>query len=403
MNFGEMLRVAVHSLGAHKLRFVLSALGIMIGVASVIAMISVGQGATYNIRARVESLGSDLVTISPAFRVGRSGAASLQLAEVFTLDLAQELRRAPAVQEVVPISQTSGTIKYRDRNVQISMVGGTAAYISVMNYPIAEGRFYSSQDVERYGKVIALGSEIAQQIFPGESPVGKEVVIERSGTRLLFTVIGVMTNKGQLGLARFDNQIYMPVTTLTRRITGQRSVNSYSVKATSTQQVEDAIQQLSAIMARKLENPEDYNVRAQQDIIETVNQNAATLTFLLGGIAGIALLVGGIGIMNILFVSVVERTREIGIRQALGAKRRDILFQFLTESTLTSVVGGAIGIGLGVLISLVVANLSRWPLIVPSYAIALGVGFSLVVGIIFGVYPAFKASRLNPVEALRYE
>jgi putative ABC transport system permease protein len=283
------------------------------------------------------------------------------------------------------------------------MVGGTAAYISVMNYPIAEGRFYSSQDVERYGKVIALGSEIAQQIFPGESPVGKEVVIERSGTRLLFTVIGVMTNKGQLGLARFDNQIYMPVTTLTRRITGQRSVNSYSVKATSTQQVEDAIQQLSAIMARKLENPEDYNVRAQQDIIETVNQNAATLTFLLGGIAGIALLVGGIGIMNILFVSVVERTREIGIRQALGAKRRDILFQFLTESTLTSVVGGAIGIGLGVLISLVVANLSRWPLIVPSYAIALGVGFSLVVGIIFGVYPAFKASRLNPVEALRYE
>jgi putative ABC transport system permease protein len=403
MNYLEMLRVAVHSLGAHKLRFILSALGIMIGVASVIAMISVGQGATYNIRSRVESLGSDLITIVPAFRVGSGGAASTQITTVFTLDLATEFTRVPAVQDVVPIGQTNGTIKYRDRNLQTSLVGGTPAYSAVLNYPIAQGRFYSAQDVERYAKVLVLGSEVAQQMFQGENALGKEVVIERGGARLLFTVIGVMTSKGQLGLARYDNQVYLPITTLLRRITGQRSVNSYSVKARGTERVDEAIVQLQYVLSRKLDNPDYYSVRAQQDIIETVNQNAATLTFLLGGIAGIALLVGGIGIMNILFVSVVERTREIGIRQALGAKRRDILFQFLTESTLTSVVGGAIGILMGVGISAIVAYFSRWPVIVPTYSIVLAVGFSLAVGMIFGVYPAFKASRLDPVEALRYE
>lgn len=403
MSILEMLRVTMSNLRAHKLRSALSVLGIMIGVASVIAMISVGQGATYDIRTRVEALGSDLITVSPAFRVGSAGAASVQIAGIFTLDLAKELAKAPAVRDVVPIIQVSGTIKYRDRNVQTTLVGATPAYSPVMKYPVANGRFYYEQDVERYAKVLVLGSEVAQQLFPGEDPVGKEVVVERSGVRLLFIVVGVMTSKGQLGFARYDNQVYLPVTTLERRITGGRAVNSYSVRVVSTEQVDEAIEQLGFILSRRISNPEDYRVRAQQDVIEAVNQNAVTMTFLLGGVAGIALLVGGIGIMNILLVSVIERTREIGIRKALGAKRRDILFQFLTESTFVSIFGGIIGLLFGVGIAAVIASFSRWPLIIPSFSVALALAFSLTVGLVFGVYPAARASRLDPVEALRYE
>lgn len=403
MNFLEMLRVTVNNLSAHKLRSALSVLGILIGVASVIAMISVGQGATYEIRSRVEALGSDLITVSPAFRVGRAGVASAQLTEVFTLELADELAKAPAIRDVVPIVQVNGTIKYRDRNLQTTLMGVTSAYTSVLNYPVANGRFFSEQDLERYEKVLALGSEVAQQLFPGEDPVGKEVVIERAGTRFLFIVIGVMTSKGQFGFAQYDNRIYMPVTTIARRITGDRTVNSYSLRVASTEQVNEAIEQIEFILSRRISNPDDYRVRAQQEIIETVNQNAVTMTLLLGGIAGIALLVGGIGIMNILLVSVIERTREIGIRKALGAKRRDILWQFLTESTFVSVLGGGIGVLVGVGVAALIASFSRWPLIVPSYAILLALVFSLSVGLVFGVYPAVRAAQLDPVEALRYE
>lgn len=403
MSLLEMLRTTVSNLSAHKLRSALSVLGILIGVASVIAMISVGQGATYDIRSRVEALGSDLITVGSAFRVGRAGVASTQVAQTFTLELADELAKAPAVRDVVPVIQTNGTIKYRDRNLQTTLMGVTPAYSSVLNYPVANGRFFSEQDLERYAKVLVLGSEIAQQIFPSEDPVGKEVVIERSGTRFLFIVIGVMTSKGQFGFAQYDNRVYLPVTTVARRITGDRAVNSYSLRVVSTEQVDEAIAQVEFILSRRISNSDDYRVRAQQDIIETVNQNAATMTFLLGGIAGIALLVGGIGIMNILLVSVIERTREIGIRKALGAKRRDILFQFLTESTVVSVLGGMIGLLCGVGVAALIASFSKWPLIIPSYAIVLAVGFSLIVGLIFGVYPAVRASRLDPVEALRYE
>lgn len=403
MGFVEMLRTTVHSLSAHKLRTALSVLGILIGVASVIAMISVGQGATYDIRSRVESLGAELVTVSPAFRLGRAGVASTQVTETFTLELADELRKAPAVRDVVPIIQTNGTIKYRDRNLQTTLMGVTPAYPSVVNYPVARGRFFSEQDLENYAKVLVLGSEVAQQLFPDEDPLGKEVVLERAGTRFLFTIIGVMTSKGQLGFGQYDNRIYLPVTTVARRITGDRTVNSYSLRVASTDQVDAAIAQVEFILSRRIPNPEDYRVRAQQDIIETVNQNAITMTFLLGGIAAIALLVGGIGIMNILLVSVVERTREIGIRKALGAKRRDILFQFLTESVFVSVLGGVMGLLMGVGAAAAIASFSRWPLIIPSYALFLALGFSLIVGLIFGVYPAARAARLDPVEALRYE
>lgn len=403
MSFLEMLRVTVSNLSAHKLRSALSVLGILIGVASVIAMISVGQGATYEIRSRVEALGSDLITVSPAFRVGRAGVASAQITQVFTLELADELAKAPAVRDVVPIIQTNGTIKYRDRNLQTTLMGVTPAYSAVLNYAVANGRFFSEQDVERYEKVLTLGSEVAQQLFAGEDPVGKEVVIERAGTRFLFIVIGVMTSKGQFGFAQYDNRIYVPVTTVARRITGDRTVNSYSLRVASTEQVHEAIEQIEFILSRRISNPEDYRVRAQQEIIETVNQNAVTMTLLLGGIAGIALLVGGIGIMNILLVSVIERTREIGIRKALGAKRRDILWQFLTESTFVSVLGGGIGVLVGVGVAALIAWFSRWPLIVPSYAILLALAFSLMVGLVFGVYPAVRAAQLDPVEALRYE
>jgi putative ABC transport system permease protein len=212
-----------------------------------------------------------------------------------------------------------------------------------------------------------------------------------------------MTSKGQLGFAQYDNRIYMPVTTVARRITGDRTVNSYNLRVVSTDQVDEAIAQVGFILSRRISNPEDYRVRAQQEIIETVNQNAITMTFLLGGIAGIALLVGGIGIMNILLVSVVERTREIGIRKALGAKRRDILWQFLTESVFVSVLGGVMGLLMGIGAAALIASFSRWPLIIPSYAVILALGFSLIVGLIFGVYPAMRAARLDPVEALRYE
>lgn len=288
MSFLEMLRTTVNSLSAHKLRTALSVLGILIGVASVIAMISVGQGATYDIRARVESLGADLVTVGPAFRLGRAGVASTQITETFTLELADELRKAPAVRDVVPIIQTNGTIKYRDRNLQTTLLGVTPAYSPVMNYPVARGRFLSEQDLDNYAKVLVLGSEVAQQLFPDEDPLGSEVVLERAGTRFLFTIIGVMTSKGQLGFGQYDNRVYLPVTTVARRITGDRTVNSYSLRVASTDQVDAAIAQVEFILSRRIPNPEDYRVRAQQDIIETVNQNAITMTFLLGGIAAIS-------------------------------------------------------------------------------------------------------------------
>jgi macrolide transport system ATP-binding/permease protein len=407
----ESMQVALRSLGANKTRSVLTMLGIVIGVAAVIAMLSIGRGAQNAITDQIQSIGTNLLFVSPgAVQQGgvRQEAGS---AQTLTYDDAEAIAQLPSVAAVAPEVSTFGQVVYLGQNTRTRIYGITPDYETVRNVSVEDGEFISSAHLTGRSSVAVLGNTTAVDLFgDAYSAVGQSIRV--SGQP--FRVIGVLESKGGSGMGSMDDAVFVPLTTAqtrlfaTRRLGTAYSVSSISVQVVSENQIDQAVQEIGELLRERHRVVEDdFTVMSQQDILETATQITGVLTAFLGGVAAISLLVGGIGIMNIMLVSVTERTREIGLRKAVGARRRDVLAQFLTEAALLSVMGGVVGIMLGWLLAQLVGRVLSGTTTITPYvgldAVLLATLFSAAVGVFFGWYPAWRAARLNPIDALRYE
>ena len=404
---------ALSSLGSNKLRTTLALLGIVIGVAAVIATMSVGQGAQQSITSRIESLGTNLLFVRPgAAALGEPSSLTLQ--DAFAL---VDPTFAPAVAAAAPELNTSGRLVVGRENTFGQIVGVTPEYEKVRSYSVASGQFVSAAHVTAISDVAVLGSNIAETLFGFRDPVGQNVRISagQSANARQFTVIGVLESRGGTALGNFDNQVLVPITTVYYRMGSERTVhgditvNSINVQIAEDAVMEDAVRQITTVLRLRhhLSNEDDFTITSQEEAIETLEGTTQTFVIFLGAIAGISLLVGGIGIMNIMLVSVTERTREIGIRKAMGAKWRDILSQFVSEATLLSLGGGLVGAALGVGLSMALDGRELGGQVfltaVSGNIIVLAVSVAVIIGLFFGIYPAARAANLHPIEALRYE
>jgi len=408
MSAGESLRLALQSLLANKLRSALTMLGIIIGVGAVIALVAAGAGAQAQVRERFESLGSNLLVIQPrggSFRGVTQAASSAQ--SLTNDDVAAILALARNVAAVAPQYSAQATVAYGNKNTQTSVLGVTPAYLTVGNWRVSRGRFISELDDTGQAKVAVLGSSVAEDLF-GKlvDPLGKTVKINRQN----YQVVGVLASKGVSGAQNQDDQVFIALSTAQVKFggAGNTTLRAINVQVASADKMDLAQAELRAILRARHgltgNQNDDFTIRNQTQIVEMVEQSAETFTILLGSIAAISLVVGGIGIMNIMFVSVTERTREIGIRKAVGAKRRDILAQFLAEATVLSLLGGMVGVLVGYAGAQIVTPLlggSR-ALVTPQ-SVIMALGVSVAVGLFFGIYPAARAAALHPIEALRYE
>jgi len=418
MTLWEGIRVALRGLTANKLRAILTMLGIIIGVAAVIALLAIGQGVQASVIAQIQSTGPNLIFVSPGAARQEGGVRAAQGSAVsLTYDDALALNdpvRAPNVVAVAPEFTSFGQIVYRGQNTNTRVAGVTPEYLTVRNYTLANGDFIDKGHIEANSRVAVLGANVATTLFGDADPIGQDILINRSAYR----VIGVLAPKGGSGLGSQDEVVLVPLTTAQARLfggsrgfgVGQR-LSTINVSTVNPDTVDAAIAEITDILRErhKLTYQEnDFTITSQKDIIGAFTQITTILTVFLGSIAGISLVVGGIGIMNIMLVSVTERTREIGIRKAVGARSQDILIQFLIEAVVLSVLGGLGGIGLGWAVGEVVNTLKlggTTPItsVMTWDAVALAVGFSVAVGLFFGIYPASRAAALNPIEALRYE
>jgi putative ABC transport system permease protein len=409
MTLVESVRIAARSLAANKLRSSLTMLGIVIGVGAVIALVSIGRGAQQSITSQIQSMGSNLLFVSPG-ATNEGGVRSAQgAAQTLTLPDAQALvdpANAPAVAAVAPELRSFGQAVAQGNNVNTQVVGVTPDYQVVRNLALHDGEFLAG------GSALSavLGANVAAQLFPDGDPIGQSVRINN----VPFRVMGVLEGLGGGGLGNQDDQILVPITTAQTRLgrgnfRGGNTVSQINVQVVDAGRMDEAVEEIGAILRQRHHAlyEDDFTIRSQQDLLATVTGVTNVLTLFLGGIAGIALVVGGIGIMNIMLVSVTERTREIGLRKALGARRRDILLQFMTEATILSVLGGLIGILIGIGVSRLMSGLtlgtSTLHPVVSLDAIVLATVFSVAVGLFFGIYPASRAAALRPIEALRYE
>ncbi len=408
MNIMRTSRVALRALGRNKMRSFLTALGIIIGVGAVISMVSIGEGAKQGVEERFASFGTNLLFVSPGSRSrggvhsGFGGWNTLKPEDATAIEA-----QCNAVQYASPSASTRAQTVYGNKNWNTSIQGTGANYPEIRNWPVEEGTYFDESHIRTAAKVCVLGSEVKKSLFEDEDAIGKVIRVKA----IPFRVIGVLKSKGESGgWFNRDDMMTVPYTTVMKRLTGQEYISSIDISAVSAARTEEAqtqIEELLRIRHRIAPGAEDdFQVRNMADIAEGAAQANQIMTILLGSIASISLLVGGIGIMNIMLVSVTERIREIGIRMAVGARQRDILLQFLTEAVVLSVMGGLIGVIFGVGLSKVliyIKTFSQFRTALSPGSIILAFFFAASVGIFFGFYPARKASRLDPIEALRYE
>lgn len=406
MRVMNILKIAWRSLSKNKLRVLLTMLGIIIGVASVIAMLAIGQGSKQNIQSSIASLGTNSVMIFPGsishggVSMGAGSYSMLTRKDAEAISV-----RCEYVTDVSPVVQKSSQIVAGNQNWHTMVIGGLSQYFAIRNLTILKGNIFSSGEEHTAAKVCVIGLTVADKLFgAGGEPVGKFIRINS----IPFKVIGVLERKGQNSFGQDqDDIIIAPFSTVQKRMLSTVYLNSILASARSEKDIDDAKEDISSILRIQHKliagDEDDFTIRSQADIANVFGSISRIMTILLASIAGISLVVGGIGIMNIMLVSVTERTREIGIRMAVGAKGRDVLLQFMIESVFISFIGGIIGILIGVLISFMVGKFGGWPVVVTFSSVLLSFVFSTAVGVFFGWYPARKAARLNPIDALRYE
>ncbi len=407
MIFFENFRIAFQALRANLMRSMLTALGIIIGVAAVVAVVSIVQGLQYMITSQLQGVGATYVMVLPQQQNNQGPGVVARQVKLTWAD-GQALRREVAgIKEITPVILGGEVSKYRERQHNTLVIGVNENWPEVNNHTVDQGRFYGRLDRERRRKVAVVGKKIVEELRLGERPVGKDIYVGN----VPVTVIGVMEKRGQSLGQDVDDLIFIPFDTALN-LFGRRAGDQVQLRlqAESTEIVDQVKDGITQTLRRRHKipdgQPNDFQVLLQDEILESVGSILGMVTTVVGAVVGVALLVGGIGIMNIMLVSVTERTREIGIRKSVGARRQDILVQFLIEAVTLSILGGAIGVGVGYGIGALVANLlpGDWPPAhVPIWAIGIAFGFSALVGIFFGIYPAGKASRLDPIEALRYE
>lgn len=408
INIPAILKISLKALQVNKMRSSLTMLGIVIGVGAVIAMLAVGTGASRRISEQISSIGSNLIMVLPGaataggVRMGAGTQSTLTIGDAEAIP-----RECPAVSSVAPVHSGTAQVVYGNQNWATGIVGTTPGMLDVREWKIADGRSFSGEDVRSDAKVCLLGQTVVDNLFGDASPVGQVIRIKR----VPFTVIGTLERKGQSPTGQDqDDTIYVPITTAQKKLFGTALpgiVRMIMVKARSTEDLYEAENQINALLRQRHrigpKQEEDFTVRNLTQMMQAQEQSAKVMTLLLGAIASVSLLVGGIGIMNIMLVSVTERTREIGIRMAVGARTWDIRLQFIIEAMVLSLVGGIVGIVIGIVGSRIISIAAGWPVTISMLSIFLAFGFSAMVGIFFGYYPAYKASLLNPIDALRHE
>ena len=402
MRFINIIRVALRALQRNTMRSILTALGIIIGIAAVITTVSMGTGAKAQIEAQVAALGQNIITVFPNFfsaggvRSGFGGATTLMPEDAEAIQ-----NEVPNVDGVSPEIRDRAQILANCLNWNTQVIGESPDYPYIRSWPIAQGSMFSEQDVKSLGKVCVVGKTIVDQLFPDQEVIGQTLRIRN----LPFRIVGVLSAKGyNINGSDQDDIVIIPYTSHMKRVSRRANINTILVQASSPEKLDKVKQDIEDVLTQRRKGREpDFIVRTQEEIAQTATQTSKTMTLLLGGIALVSLIVGGIGVMNIMLVSVTERTREIGIRLAIGAHGRDVLAQFLIEATLLSVLGGVLGILLGVGASEIITYYFKLPTLVSPLSIFVAVGVSSVIGVFFGFYPARKAAQLDPIDALRYE
>lgn len=412
MNFTNLFKIALRAIFASKMRSFLTALGIIIGIASVITMLAIGQGTKKSIQANISSMGSNMIMITPGADVRggvRQDASSMETLKLTDYEAIKE--QCDYISAISPTVSKSGQFIYGNENTPSSMYGVNQDYLTIRQLSISDGEMFTETDIKTSAKVCILGQTVVDNLFPnGSDPVGK---IVRFGS-IPFRVVGVLKKKGynSMGMDQ-DDLVLAPYTTVMKRILAQTYLGGINCSAITEDVSSKAQEQISEILRKNhklkdaTENSEadsdDFTIRSQEEIASMMNSTSSMLTYLLAAVAGISLIVGGIGIMNIMYVSVTERTREIGLRMSVGARGLDILNQFLIEAIMLSVTGGIIGVVLGIGASFAVKSILHWPIVIESWTIVMSFAVCTFTGVFFGWYPAKKAAQLNPIEAIRYE
>jgi putative ABC transport system permease protein len=406
MDIALSVKLAWRALARNPLRASLTMLGVVIGVAAVVATLAIGQGARASVQAQIASLGSNVIMLFPGTGPGSGGSRGAQgSSSTLTLEDVEAIaRESPSVDRVAWSVRANGQIIYGNNNWQTGLVGTTEDFFAIREWPVEQGTSFTDADVRNSARVAVLGATVAENLFAGESPIGQTIRIRN----LPFKVIGVLQRKGGSAMGSDqDDTIILPGTTVQRKFLSSNNINFVYVSARSAEEINSAVEEISSLLRQRHRirpgQDDDFFIRNQAEFASAAEATSRTMTLLLSSIAAVSLLVGGIGIMNIMLVSVTGRTREIGIRMAVGARGRDILSQFLVESAFLSLLGGALGIALGIVASILVSSLAKWPTSVSPQSILLAFTFSAAVGVFFGFYPARKAADQDPIEALRYE
>jgi len=403
MGILESFANALSALLANKLRSLLTMLGVIIGVGAIITTTSIGEGAKADITERIQTLGANILAVRPGqsmFR-GRGSADARRTLTVEDMEALQE--RGQTFSYVTPVVDSRAQVKFRNKNTNTTIVGTSPAYLVTANFTVEKGRFFTEFEIRKRDRVCVLGKTVVDTLFENVEPVGQIVKIKNVG----FHVVGVMKEKGASGWRNPDDQVFIPYSTAMKRVFGNDYLSSISVQANNDKLIEAAETELIELIRKEHEIPinkePDFHIRNQAEFMETLEESSQTFTNMILGIAVVSLVVGGIGIMNIMLVSVTERTKEIGLRKAVGAQRIDILAQFLVESTTLALVGGALGIGVGILGAEGVPSIWGWRTEVSVMYAVVSFIVSALVGVFFGAYPAWKASKLHPIDALRHE